>query len=484
MVAVLLRHYRDFAELNEQRLTLLSQQKALEAKNRESENLSNENLRLANLDSLTQIANRRSFFANLQAAFNERRGSAARLAIGVLDLDGFKPVNDMFGHPAGDKVLVEVADRISARVSNVCSVYRLGGDEFAFLIAADDLSDAALVDFGQKVCDSISEPIPVCSGVVQVTASMGIAVYPDVGVDGQDLYERADYALYSAKRESRAGVVIFNSRQAQALFRHREVQDVLLAADLERELSLVYQPIVDPGSGRTLGFEALARWMSPKLGLISPCEFIPIAEQHGRINIITRHLLCLALSEAKTWPGGPFLSFNLSPHDLALRDNVIRIAAALNECGFDPKRVNFEITETAIMRDFVQAAASLELLRALGCQIALDDFGTGFSSLNYVHKLPLSKIKIDRSFVDKINERPASFKIVKSVLTLCHEMGLSAIAEGVETKAEADVLKSLGVGAIQGYYFARPLTNELAVRRLIDELDASETKVEPEKRSA
>lgn len=469
MVAILFRHYRDFAELNEQRLTLLSQQAALEAKNREMQQLSNENLRLANLDSLTQIANRRSFFANLRSTFEQAQAGGTRLAIGVVDLDGFKPVNDMFGHSAGDKVLAEVADRLSSHSSRHCNVYRLGGDEFAFLISAEDMSDAALVEFGQGFCDSISHPIAIGSGMVQVTGSMGIAVYPDVGTSGQDLYERADYALYSAKRENRAGVVVFNARQAEALFRHREVEDVLSAADLERELSLAYQPIVDSITGRTIGFEALARWKSPKLGIVSPAEFIPIAEQLGRISLITRHLLGLALAEAKAWPGTPFLSFNLSPHDLAVPENMLRILATLNDSGFDPKRICFEITETAIMRDFEQAVRSIDMLRALGCSIALDDFGTGFSSLYHVYKLPLSKIKIDRSFVDRINEQPASYKIVKSVLTLCQEMDLTAIAEGVEREAEADVLRQLGIDAMQGYHFARPLTPQQAVFRLIEE---------------
>ncbi len=177
-------------------------------------------------------------------------------------------------------------------------------------------------------------------------------------------------------------------------------------------------------------------------------------------------MLTRALAEAKTWPGEPYLSFNLSPHDLAVEENVLRIIAAVNTSGIAPRRINFEITETAIMRDFEQAAHSIELLRALGCQISLDDFGTGYSSLNHVHKLPLSKIKIDRCFVDHIDERPASYKIVKSVLTLCSEMGLTAIAEGVEREEEVRVLTSLGVDAMQGYYFSKPLDRDLVGARL------------------
>ncbi|HWU61114.1 MAG TPA: EAL domain-containing protein [Ensifer sp.] len=478
MIAILLRHYSDFTKLNEQRLTLLSQQAALRDKNREMQALSDENLRLANLDSLTQIANRRSFFSNLASAFDLARAENGRLAIGVVDLDGFKPVNDLYGHSAGDKVLVEVADRLSTFESSACSIFRLGGDEFALLIDIAGLDEKTLVEFGQRICASIALPIKIGNSVVNVTGSMGIAVYPDVGVSGQDLYERADYALYNAKRESRASVVVFNARQAKALFRQRQVEEVLFAADLDREISLAYQPIVDARSGQTLGFEALARWTSPVLGPVSPAEFIPIAEQHGRINLITRLLLTRALGDARSWPGETYLSFNLSPHDLAVEENVLRIIAAVNGSGVAPRRINFEITETAIMHDFEQAAHSIELLRALGCQVSLDDFGTGYSSLNHVHKLPLSKIKIDRSFVDRIDERPASYKIVKSVLTLCSEMGLTAIAEGVEREEEVRVLKSLGVDAMQGYYFSRPLSKELADARF-DSEPASTTIGEP-----
>ncbi len=264
MIAIMLRHYADFTKLNEQRLTLLAQQAALQDKNRAMQALSDENLRLANLDSLTRIANRRSFFSNLAAAFEDARAREGRLAIGVVDLDGFKPVNDLYGHSAGDKVLVEVAGRLSTFETHGCRVFRLGGDEFALLIEVTEGDEKALLELGQRICDSISLPIMIGNSVVNVTGSMGIAVYPDVGLNGRDLYERADYALYHANAKiASASVTVFNAHQAKALFRQRQVEEVLFAADLERELSLAYQPIVDGRSGRTLGFEALARWTSP-----------------------------------------------------------------------------------------------------------------------------------------------------------------------------------------------------------------------------
>ena len=461
MILVLLSHYRDFMQLTESRQVLLSQREVLKEKNREMQLLSDENLRLANMDSLTLLANRRCFFDVLQRAFERARQGGQRLSVGIVDLDGFKPVNDLYGHAAGDRVLVEVGRRLNEMATENLTVYRLGGDEFA--VIHEGLHDeAVLQSVGQNLCMAVAEPIDIGSGAAHVTASIGFAIYPDIGDSAQDLYERADYALYTAKRNQRGGIVIFNSAQSITLSRHRQVEEALLAADLEKEMSLVFQPIIDIQTGRCVGFEALARWNSPVIGRVSPGEFIPLAEHNGRIGTITRQLLAHALEEAKDWPGNTFLSFNLSPHDIATPENVLRIIAVVEASGFDPKRINFEITETAVTRDFAQAAKSIDLLRDLGTGISLDDFGTGYSSLNHVHKLPLSKIKIDGSFVTQIDSRPASYKIVKSVLSLCEDMGLEAIVEGVETEAELKVLKEMGVGVVQGFHFSKPVEAQAA----------------------
>lgn len=456
MIAVLMTHYRDFRQLNEQRHVLIYQQEALQQQNTAMQALSDENMRLANLDSLTQIGNRRSFFQSLDATFHRARSERKMLAVGVVDLDGFKPVNDMYGHSAGDKVLVEVASRLSARAGANLSVFRLGGDEFA-LILTGRLDEAAVTVFGSEICDAIAERINIGSGMVQVTGSLGFAIDVQYGATAQELYERADYALYTAKRNQRAGVVIFNAVQANELSRQKVVEESLLAADLEQELSLVFQPIIDVPSRQCIGFEALARWTSPTIGPVSPAEFIPIAEHNGRITLITRLLLERALKVAASWPDHVFLSFNLSPHDLASAEGVMRLVAIVNASGFSPRRITFEITETAVMSDFEQARASIELLRNLGCGIALDDFGTGYASLSYVHKLPFSKIKVDRSFVREINRQDQSLKIVKSILALSAEMGMDTIVEGVETVEELATLERLGVRSVQGFHFSRPM---------------------------
>jgi predicted signal transduction protein with EAL and GGDEF domain len=302
--------------------------------------------------------------------------------------------------------------------------------------------------------------------MVQVTGSVGFAIYPDVGETGQEIYELADYALYTAKRRHRAGTVIFNAVQANELNRQKIVEEALVAADLDKELSLVFQPITCVDRRICIGFEALARWESPRIGQVSPAEFIPVAEHNGRITLMTRMLLERALKTAALWPESVYLSFNLSPHDLTSPENTLKIVSIVLKSNFDPRRINFEITETAVMHDFEQASASIQMLRELGAGISLDDFGTGYSSLNHVHKLPLTKIKIDGSFVRNIHTRRTSFNIVKSVLALCAEMELEAIVEGVETEEELRILENLGVRAVQGYYFGKPMTAEETLKRL------------------
>ncbi|MGF0536735.1 putative bifunctional diguanylate cyclase/phosphodiesterase [Agrobacterium sp. ES01] len=461
MVVVLQSHYRDFRQLGQSRLVLQDQNAAMQA-------LSDENLRLANMDSLTLLANRRSFFHDLLKEFDAAKTNSTALAVGVIDLDGFKPINDMHGHSAGDKVLVEVARRLEIVAEGKARVYRLGGDEFALLVCGV-ADEGKLSSFGMTFCDAIAERISIGAGNVHVTGSLGIAIYPKVGTNGHELYDRADYALYTAKRRQRAGVMIFNAAQADELSRLKVVEEALLCASLEDELSLVFQPIVDVNSNSCVGFEALSRWDSPTIGSVSPAEFIPVAEHNGRILTITRLVLERALQTASTWPGDCYLSFNLSPHDLASAEGILRIIGIVHASGFDPARINFEITETAIMHDFDQAKASITLLRNMGAGISLDDFGTGYSSLSHVHHLPLSKIKIDGSFVQEIEQRDSSYKIVKSVLALCADMDIDAIVEGVETLEQLKILKSLGVQAVQGYYFSRPVSADDTVELLLSD---------------
>lgn len=435
-------------------------QTKLEAANRE-------NFRLANLDSLTDLSNRRQFFAHLEEKFAEAQANGTRLAVGVLDLDGFKPVNDVYGHAVGDTLLTDVGKRLEAFSGERMLVARLGGDEFA-LIFPDCGSNQDVLAQGERICAQLRAPFVMPEATIRITGSLGLAIFPDTGTSAQDLYEKADYALYSSKRESRSRAMLFSSRHVLQIEQSTRIERVLREADLTRELAVYFQPIVDSRTGKAVAFEALARWTSPVLGRVSPALFIPVAERAGLVQKLTRVLLEKALAAAEQWPDEMRLSFNLSTHDISSSEGIVRILGIISASAIDPKRIDLEITETAMMYDFDQAKAAVELLRQLGCGIALDDFGTGFSSLSQLHALPLTKIKIDRSFVSCIDKTPASHKIVKSLLTLSRDMGLDCVIEGVEKKEELAVLEKLGGRLIQGYFYAPPVP-EAEVARFFPE---------------
>jgi len=287
------------------------------------------------------------------------------------------------------------------------------------------------------------------------------------------LFERADYALYYVKKVRRGGAILFSADHEAQLNEDALVEQALKTADLHAELSVHFQPIVDIRWSNILGFEALARWHSPVLGHVSPSQFIPIAERAGFIGQLTRPLLQKALNIARGWPGELRLAFNLSAHDLNSPEGVLTLISIIEKSGFDPKLLDLEITETALAHDFTQVQRSIEMLRLLGCGISLDDFGTGYSSLSHLHDLPLTKIKIDRSFVTDLNRSPTNFKIVKSLLTLSRDMGLECVVEGVETEEEVIALKRLGGLIVQGYYYSPPIpANKVA--SLISQFEDSE----------
>ena len=421
---------------------------------RKLETVSKENFRLANLDSLTGLPNRRQFFSHLEDDFAAAKDS--RLAVGIIDLDGFKPVNDLYGHKVGDSLLIEVGRRLSALSKDNIHIARLGGDEFALTVANCD-EDADLLALGERICSALRDPFILTEATVQISGTIGFAVFPELAANSHQLYERADYALYRGKRSDRGHAMLFSIDHVDEIERDLRIEQALGSADLDEEIVVFFQPIVDIELNRTVAFEALARWTSPVLGAVPPDQFIPVAERIGLIGQLTRALLKRALATALLWPENVRLSFNLSIHDISSSDGAVGIVGIILASGIDPKRLDLEITETAMMHDFTQAKASIETLKGLGCGIALDDFGTGFSSLSQLHALPLTEIKIDRSFVTDLHKHPASFKIVKSLLALASDMGLRCVIEGVETEDELSALKKLGGRLIQGYYFSRPM---------------------------
>ncbi|EGF92997.1 diguanylate cyclase GGDEF domain protein [Asticcacaulis biprosthecium C19] len=453
MISVLLTHDRDFKEL-------ISSRRDLTAKQAETEALSNENFRIANLDALTGLPNRRRFFHDAEAVFAAAEAGGKALAIGVIDLDGFKPVNDTFGHAAGDRVLVEAAERFQRAAAETghpeVMVYRLGGDEFG-LVVQGELRTGVLEDLGRRLTEATSRPFAAGGAHTQLACSIGFALWPQSGTTAESLFECADYALYHAKRHLRGQTVLFSTDHQAEILNQSVVERSLQAADLSAELSLVYQPLIDLRTGRTVGFEALARWDNPSLGRVTPAVFIPAAERAGLIGTVTRVLLEKALREARTWPPAMGLSFNLSAHDICAAEGVVRLIAIVHASGIDPKRIDFEITETAMTADFERACQSVNTLKALGCQVSLDDFGTGYSSLSHVHRLPLDRIKVDRSFVADLDTNPASRKIVKSLTSLCLDFGLTSVIEGVETAQQLEVLAGLNGDLAQGFLFACPM---------------------------
>ncbi len=445
MVRVLRANYDSF-------LKLIHSQAALIRKQEEMRLLAEENFRLAHTDSLTGLPNRRYFFAALDGL---RDGpDRAELALAIFDLDHFKSINDSYGHSAGDRVLAETGRRLGSLAGKAVRVARLGGDEFGALIDARALGrDVAA--FCREVSDLLRQPFRAGDILLSPGCSCGVAFASAADRDGAALFDHADHALYQSKQHRRGAVTVYSKEQDDLIQAERAVEAALQAAGLEAELELHYQPVYDLASGSVRTVEALARWRSPLLGAVPPSRFIPVAERCGLIHRLTLLLLEKALGEIDHLPQAVGLSFNLSSHDLSSPEATDAIVALILRSGVAPSRLTFELTETALMADLEAAGRSVGKLRALGSRIALDDFGTGHSSLGYVHRLGLDRIKIDRSFVASV-DTPTGEAIVKTILHLCTYLGLECVAEGVETEEQLDRLRGFGCRLVQGYLLGKP----------------------------
>jgi diguanylate cyclase (GGDEF)-like protein len=432
--------------------------------------LAEENRRLANTDSLTALPNRREFFQRLERALTESGGGRS-LVMGVIDLDGFKPINDLYGHAIGDCVLRECASRLETFAAGQgMTIARLGGDEFA-LFMRGDFSEADILQFGEEICAAIRAPLRFADVHAGVSASIGFARFPHDAMDGHHLYERADYALYFGKQNHRGGPVLFSSEHESKMLLNARIEQALRKADFDKELSIQFQPLVDAETQRVVAFEALTRWSNPDLGEVGPEIFIPVAESGELIHLITRTTLRKALQAAKCWPAGVNLSFNISIRDLVSRRALTQVMALIRGSGFDPARLDIEVTETALVADFDRAAAAIAELKAMGVNISLDDFGTGYSSLSYVHRLPLDMIKIDRSFVQEMATSAVARDIIHSMIGLCANLNLTCVTEGVETPEQFELLRQFGSQFVQGYLFGRPV-NEDEVAAVIERFRA------------
>ncbi|WP_198351070.1 putative bifunctional diguanylate cyclase/phosphodiesterase [Flavisphingomonas formosensis] len=446
MIRVLLNSFRGFVEL-------VRSQRDMAIKGAETERLSAENARLAMTDSLTGLPNRRFFFARLEEAIAAARRSGRRFAIGVLDLDRFKPINDTYGHVFGDRLLEQVGRRLTTAASTDALLARLGGDEFGvILFGGCDQAEA----IGTELCELVSRPYKLDDMQVAIGCSAGFAIFPDAGGTAHILFDRSDYALYHSKSQKRGRCVLFSVEHETKIRSERAIEVALQAADLDAELCVHVQPIVDLQTMQVSSVEALARWRSPAMGDVPPDKFIAAAERFGMMQKVTQLLFGKALDALHSLPPELRLSFNLSAHDIVSQEIVDHLIAEMQRRGVSPRRIIFELTETALMRDFDLAVAGIDRLRAAGSPIALDDFGTGYSSLSYLRRLPIDKVKVDRSFLSGGNGSDED--VLAAIKGLCDNLRLRCVVEGIETASQLALVRRLGYDYGQGYVLGRPVS--------------------------
>jgi diguanylate cyclase (GGDEF)-like protein len=413
-------------------------------------------LKLVRHDPLTDLPNRRLFTEKLDDALLRTRSEGWRTAELMLDLDGFKAVNDTYGHVAGDRTLLEVGERMSKVIRPDTVLARVGGDEFAIVLPnIASLDDPA--GLARRIVGAMAEPFMIGSAVTTLGISIGIAVTPDDGTEHDELVRRADLALYRAKAEGQSSIRFFEPEMDAHVEQRMQIERELRNALAAKTIVPYYQPLVSLAENRIIGFEALARWKSEELGVISPVVFIPIAEECGLIGELGDQLLRRACLDAAAWPADMKLAFNISPIQLRNGSLGQRILTILGDTGFDPHRLEIEITESALVDNLEIAQRVIDQLRQAGIRIALDDFGTGYATLRQLQTLHLDKIKIDRSFVDRVGEENESMVIVRAILGLASGFGLTTTAEGIENVAQLAYLKANGCAEGQGYLFGKAI---------------------------
>lgn len=407
---------------------------------------------LAEHDALTGLANRAQLNDRLEAEIKSARGTDNKLALLLLDLDGFKEVNDTQGHHVGDELLKIIAKRLAGLVRAGDVVARYGGDEFCIL----QTSASRSLDLAEKIITTVSRPISAGGHQLCVTASVGIAIFPEDGTTGDELLQSADSALYHVKRSGRAGFYKYQPQGHLDQSQHWNVEHELRNALGTDQLSLEFQPLASARDGQLRGFEALCRWQHPVYGDISPEVFIPVAESTGIIKELGAWVLREACQQAARWEWPVQVAVNVSPCQLEDHDFPDMVFEALGEAKLPPHRLELEITESALIGQSDATTESLSVLRAKGVGFALDDFGAGWSSLSTLRKFKFDRLKIDKSFIWQIESDPRSVAIVRAVLGLAKSLGVPVTAEGIEDQAQLLALRNMGCTEVQGFHLGRP----------------------------
>ncbi len=415
---------------------------------------------MARHDALTNLPNRMLLRERLEYELR-RVGRGGSLAVLYLDLDHFKTVNDTLGHPIGDGLLKVVADRLRHCLRDADTVARLGGDEFAIIMTGvEQPTDAAALS--RRIRESITKPYEIDGHQIVADISIGISIAPSDGTDPDHLLKNADMALYGAKADGRGLYRFFEPEMDARAKVRRDLEMDLRKALASNEFELFYQPLVNLQNNEITGFEALLRWNRPKSGMVSPADFIPIAEETGLIIPIGEWVLRTACRQSADWPDEMSIAVNLSPVQFKAKNLVDVVKSALEDVNMAPQRLQLEITESILMKNTFSTLQTLHKLRELGVKIAMDDFGTGYSSLSYLRSFPFDKIKIDRSFVNDLAKGVEPLAIVSAVATLANNLSMTSTAEGVETQEQLTTLQSVGCTEMQGYFFSRALpANEI-----------------------
>jgi diguanylate cyclase (GGDEF)-like protein len=448
--------------------TDISERKALEA----------ELERRASHDPLTGLPNRHTLVDRLgQALLRTKRGKEGR-KVGVLfmDLDGFKTINDSLGHEAGDRLLVTVAERLRKRLRPEDVLARFGGDEFAVLL--EEVADASeTIRVAQRIAESLREPFTVNDHQVNLSTSVGIALgSAHTKDDPEGMLRNADAAMYKAKEQGLGCYAVFDPAMQTRAQERLELEAELRRALEQGEFVLYYQPEVSLYNGSMVGLEALLRWQHPERGLLKPSAFVPLAEETDVIAPIGRWVLEEACRQAKRWEeehplASPMtMEVNLSSKQLRRRELARTVEEALTRAGVEAHTLALDITETVLIGASEHNAQALEALKKMGIRLSLDDFGTGYSSLSYLKRLPVDRVKVDRSFVKGLGGNATDTAVVRMIIELCHTLGVEVLAEGVETSEQAALLKDMGCDVGQGYYFARPLRSEELAEQLPEAL--------------